>query len=328
MMCESGFEDIVIEAWLCASGSIEQVVSVWKHYDRAMRVHHRMMLLSFDGNGNLTSEESRHLVFVLASDTTSSNLLSAAQSESCQRYLHQLELFKSDIRQGKLGKTAQFWMMNYCHCVWTLLRFHRAVKENNLDLFLTSMRMMLFSSDHYACYLPVYITLNWKTGWSLSQMCNCYSESVASVLQRQLCQNAVFQWTRPSSRQSTDPLKHLVALLASVEIPVHITLATNEPSMWRQPWMTWWTTVWMPTKEQQKLRSGEVKWKWIVWLTPSATSSTHFHAAKTPSAVVLPVVRPACIWEWGSRGWFVSVCRSWRESSKWYHPDTDRWTLS
>jgi len=35
MMCESGFEDIVIEAGLCASGSIEQVTS-GKHYNRAM----------------------------------------------------------------------------------------------------------------------------------------------------------------------------------------------------------------------------------------------------------------------------------------------------
>jgi len=81
MMCESGFEDIVIEAGLCASGSIEQVMS-GKHYNRAMWVRHRMldaleriMLLSFEGK--ITSEDSLHRVSVLASDPTPSNLLNA-----------------------------------------------------------------------------------------------------------------------------------------------------------------------------------------------------------------------------------------------------------
>jgi len=42
MMCGSGFEDIVIEAGLCASGAIERVTS-GKHYNRALRVHQRML---------------------------------------------------------------------------------------------------------------------------------------------------------------------------------------------------------------------------------------------------------------------------------------------
>lgn len=41
MMSGSGFEDIIIEAGICASGSIDQVLR-GKHYNRAMRVHKLM----------------------------------------------------------------------------------------------------------------------------------------------------------------------------------------------------------------------------------------------------------------------------------------------
>ena len=40
-MTGSGFEDILIEAGVCASGSIAKVMS-GKHYNRAIRVHQRM----------------------------------------------------------------------------------------------------------------------------------------------------------------------------------------------------------------------------------------------------------------------------------------------
>ena len=38
----SGFEDIVIEAGICASGSLKKVMS-GKHYNRALRVHKLML---------------------------------------------------------------------------------------------------------------------------------------------------------------------------------------------------------------------------------------------------------------------------------------------
>ena len=42
MISGSGFEDIVVESGLCASGSIDQVMS-GKHYNRSVRVHQRML---------------------------------------------------------------------------------------------------------------------------------------------------------------------------------------------------------------------------------------------------------------------------------------------
>ena len=66
--------------------------------------------------------------------------------------------YKDAIRYGKLGKTAQLWLM-YVVSVWHLLRFHRAIKDNNLEQYMTSMRnlcSLLFSADHqYARFLPM-----------------------------------------------------------------------------------------------------------------------------------------------------------------------------
>jgi len=53
MMCGSVFEDTVIEAGLCASGSIDQVMT-GRHYNRALLIHQcmldcleRLLLMSF-----------------------------------------------------------------------------------------------------------------------------------------------------------------------------------------------------------------------------------------------------------------------------------------
>jgi len=42
MMSGTGFKEILIEADVCASGSIEKVLS-GKHFNRAVRVHQRML---------------------------------------------------------------------------------------------------------------------------------------------------------------------------------------------------------------------------------------------------------------------------------------------
>jgi hypothetical protein len=67
--------------------------------------------------------------------------------------------FKQDVREGKLGKTAQLWL-SYSDCVWTLMRFQQSVKENNMQWYLVNQRHLcdlLFSADHlnYARYLPL-----------------------------------------------------------------------------------------------------------------------------------------------------------------------------
>ena len=167
MMSGSGFEDIVVEAGLCASGSIEQVMS-GKHYNRSMRVHQRMldaldrmMMTSFQQYAQSSPERNcLPAVVTLAEEPSAAHLQAAEDSAACKAFLADFNSFKEAIRHGDFGKTAQFWMQ-YCDCVWTVLTFQRAVKENDLDLFIKSMTQMcglLLSADHlnYGKYLPFY----------------------------------------------------------------------------------------------------------------------------------------------------------------------------
>ena len=71
--------------------------------------------------------------------------------------------FKQDVRNGKLGKTAKFWIQ-YADLIWNILHLQRATKANDLDLHISSLEKMcplLFSMDHqnYAHYLTCYILL-------------------------------------------------------------------------------------------------------------------------------------------------------------------------
>lgn len=60
-------------------------------------------------------------------------------------------LFKEKVRDGHLGKTAQFWIW-YTDKVWLILCFLQATKENDLDLHIASLRQMCplyFAFDHH-----------------------------------------------------------------------------------------------------------------------------------------------------------------------------------
>ena len=154
MMSGSGFEDIVVEAQLCASGSIDQVMS-GKHYNRSVHVHQRMLdaleWACFREHVNLEhGMESAVVVSNLASQLSAENLQKAQQNEDCEIFMKEYEQFKAAVREGKYGTTAQFWLQ-YCDSVWTLLLFQETVKENDLDLFMNSLQKMcglLFSADH------------------------------------------------------------------------------------------------------------------------------------------------------------------------------------
>jgi hypothetical protein len=100
------------------------------------------------------------MITALSRQISNITLNSAMVDEDCIELIHKYCDFKQEVRNGKLGKTGQFWM-SYIDCVWLLLKFQYAVKENNFVQFVTCLRQMcnlLFSSDrlNYAHYLPYY----------------------------------------------------------------------------------------------------------------------------------------------------------------------------
>ena len=164
----SGFEEIVVEAGICASGSINKVMS-GKHYNRALRVHRltlealeRLLLRAFEtSEGQIIGDETRGLLQRLSLIPSKENLSETLANNSCTRLLMLYNSFKEKVRKGEMGKTAQFWL-DYMDKVWLVLMFLRATKENNLDLHLWCLQnlcRMFFSYDrpNYARYTTVYM---------------------------------------------------------------------------------------------------------------------------------------------------------------------------
>ena len=164
MMTGSRFEDIVIEAGICASGSIRQVMS-GQHYNRAMHTHllmmdavERLLMQSFSDNQQVIEQIPEIAQFAFA--PTPGRLETVLSDDNFTDFAKRYNEYKDAVREGGLGRTAQFWLA-YADSVWHLLRFHRAIKENNLDDYLSAMYQLcslLFSSDRhsYAQYLPLY----------------------------------------------------------------------------------------------------------------------------------------------------------------------------
>ena len=169
MRC-SGLEEVLIESGICASGSIEQVLT-GKHYNRVLRVHkvvyealERILLQIYEtSHGCLFDKQGVTTLDHLAKNPCKDNLLArlAMPSESCNKSLDRYDEFKETVRQGVLGKTAQFWL-SYMEKVGLILQFQRAIKENRLTLHLASlqrMRGLFFIFDHpnYARYSAFYL---------------------------------------------------------------------------------------------------------------------------------------------------------------------------
>ena len=143
-----GFEEVLIESGICASGSIEQVLT-GKRYNCALRVHkvvyealERILLQVYESlHGCLFNEQGVTTLDHLAKNPCKDNLLACLASESCNKSLDRYDEFKETVRQGALGKTAQFWL-SYMEKVGLILQFQRATKENCLTLHLASLQRM------------------------------------------------------------------------------------------------------------------------------------------------------------------------------------------
>ena len=116
MRC-SGFEEVLIESGICASGLIEQVLT-GKNYNHALCVHkvvcealERILLQVYESlHGCLFDTQGVTTLHHLAKNWRKHSLLECLASESCNKSLDRYDKFKGTVRQGALGKTAQFWL--------------------------------------------------------------------------------------------------------------------------------------------------------------------------------------------------------------------------
>ena len=59
-----------------------------------------------------------------------------------QSFMNAYSEYKEDTLSGKYGSTAQFWMI-YIHLIDTYLRFNRASRTNDFELFVFSLGEMI-----------------------------------------------------------------------------------------------------------------------------------------------------------------------------------------
>ena len=170
----SGLSEILIESSVCASGSLEKVMS-GKHYNRALRVHkltvealEHLLLCKFEESEYSQETSPLHPeaieMFQSLTENPSSEMLNRTMgNEHCRAYFEAYQAFKASVRAGILGETAQFWV-SYMDAVWLILMLIKSTKSNDLDLHIAALYKLcplLFAFDHhnYARYLPVYLMM-------------------------------------------------------------------------------------------------------------------------------------------------------------------------
>ena len=133
-MSGSGFEYMLSESGICASGSISKVMS-GKHYNRAMRIHktmlealERLLLQCFESTvTSLWKGRARDMMERLAREPNKELLDEVLADEDSAAVIQQYNHFKDEIRRAEHGKTAKFWI-TYMDKALLILRFQRATR--------------------------------------------------------------------------------------------------------------------------------------------------------------------------------------------------------
>ena len=157
----SGFKEILVESGICASGSINKVMS-GKHYNRAMRVHkltlealQRLLLKKFEEVHSLDcASEAEDVINTVILNPSQDVVNQAMENGNYENLFDLYESFKEKVRDGDFGKTPKCWM-DYMDKIWLVLRFLSA------DLHVACLYKLcplFFSYDHpnYARYTTLY----------------------------------------------------------------------------------------------------------------------------------------------------------------------------
>ena len=171
-MAGTGLADILIEAGLVRSGSMNAVLS-GKQYNRAIACHktlvealERLLLQAFmkttheDQLMEVLPEDSCVLFEDFADSPSKLTQSYVLEDDSISAYIQKYLDFRSDVGSGKHGKTAQLWM-SYMNHIWLVLQLLQAVKTNNYPLYIHCLHQMAdlffsFDGHNYSRYLTFF----------------------------------------------------------------------------------------------------------------------------------------------------------------------------
>ena len=132
MMTGSGLEEILIKDGICASGSIDKVMS-GKHFNRALRIHQHMLdalerncldefVCSSTAPDSSIPDVIMENISKLAACPSSVNIMNFEFTNASNQFIQKYEEFQQEVRKGQHGRTAQLWWA-YADRVWILMRF-------------------------------------------------------------------------------------------------------------------------------------------------------------------------------------------------------------
>lgn len=117
----SGFEEVIIESAVCASGSIERVMN-GKHYNRAryvirtsLEALERLLLASFQKEEDQVISEGQ--MRLMSNLPKTPNVSAVKEDPKWKEWLQKYGDYKAKLRAGGRGKTAQFWI-GYMEKAW------------------------------------------------------------------------------------------------------------------------------------------------------------------------------------------------------------------
>ena len=155
----SGFEDIIFQAGISSSGSLHGVIN-GTHYNRCWKIHQhfaealeRLLFKRFvsemeiDVQEIFTENDIKQAAKGLLNNVTSNASIKDLQVK--------YNNYKEMIRKGNLGRTSQFWVVNYLDIMEVIQLVHTAVQEGNFDLRIEGWKRMM----------PYFFSLN-KTNYS------------------------------------------------------------------------------------------------------------------------------------------------------------------
>ena len=171
-MNSCGFSDVILEAKSVKSGIVHGVMG-GKNYSGSMICHKTMLealerlilTLFLEQRGeeatfdHLPDDSPQKIKLILTSPQKES-IESAANDPRVSKYIDDYFQFRWEVRDGRFGKTVQFWL-NYMDHVWLALHLHEAVKRNDFLLYSHCIHLMpdLFYSydgQNYARYLTMF----------------------------------------------------------------------------------------------------------------------------------------------------------------------------
>lgn len=161
-MAGSGFEDIIFQSGVCTSGSLQGVLA-GSHYNFGWTVHNafsealeRLLLQRFVTEKLPTIPDSFYELVDL--DTVK---LQSLENDESIAFAVEYERYRSCVRQGSAGKTAQFWMI-YLDPMQAQCMAHVGVQENNVDMIINAWLKLLpmhfaLNKINYARYGSYYV---------------------------------------------------------------------------------------------------------------------------------------------------------------------------